>query len=116
MSDVAIKVCILGELVFFMASPARSISLSSALAREQTVESLTAFATALTASKSPVEAIANPASITSTRIFSSIFAIRIFSSLVIEAPGDCSPSLNVVSNIINLSDIGYSFFVVLILA
>ena len=68
-------------------------------------ESFTTFATACTASKSPWEAIAKPASMTSTRIFSKILAIRTFSSLVIEAPGDCSPSLRVVSNIISLSDI-----------
>ena len=81
------------------------MSLSSALASEQMVESLTALATALTASKSPGEAMANPASMTSTRIFSNTLAMRTFSSLVIEAPGDCSPSRKVVSKIISLSDI-----------
>ena len=93
-----------------MDSPARSISLSRALAREHIVESFTAFATAWTASKSPCEAIAKPASITSTFIFSKLLAIRTFSSLVIEAPGDCSPSLKVVSNIINFLDISYSCY------
>src|SRR3990172_5436161 len=51
------------------------------------------------ASKSPGEAAAKAASITSTRIFSNCRAIRIFSSLVIDAPGLCSPSRSVVSKI-----------------
>src|SRR5574343_1670673 len=51
------------------------------------------------ASKSPGEAAAKPASITSTRIFSNWRATRIFSSLVIDAPGLCSPSRRVVSKI-----------------
>jgi hypothetical protein len=96
------------ELAPFRASPARSMSLSNALASEQIVASLMVLATAWTASKSPCEAMAKPASITSTRIFSSTLAMRIFSSLVIDAPGDCSPSLRVVSKIISLSDISLS--------
>ena len=65
------------------------------------------FATALIASKSPGLAAAKPASITLTPNFSSCFAILIFSSWVIDAPGLCSPSRNVVSNIINLFFIKY---------
>jgi len=42
-----------------------------------------------------------PASMTSTRIFSSWRATRIFSSLVMEAPGLCSPSRKVVSKMNN---------------
>src|SRR5690554_5116762 len=68
--------------------------------REQTVESFTASATAFTDKKSPSLAMAKPASITSTRIFSSISAIRTFSSRVMDAPGLCSPSRRVVSKII----------------
>src|SRR3546814_9927743 len=63
-------------------------------------------------SKSPCEAAAKPASITSTFKRSSCRAMRSFSSLVIDAPGDCSPSRRVVSKIISrldeLADIAYS--------
>ena len=41
-----------------------------------------------------------PASMTSTRMRSSCRAMRIFSSFVIDAPGLCSPSRIVVSNMI----------------
>jgi hypothetical protein len=44
-----------------------------------------------------------PASITSTRSRSSWRAMRSFSSRVIEAPGDCSPSRKVVSKMMSLS-------------
>jgi len=81
------------------------MSRSLALASEQTVESLIASAIARTASKSPVEDAAKPASITSTRSFSSCLAMRSFSSRVIEAPGLCSPSRKVVSKMISLSAI-----------
>src|SRR5579863_255791 len=81
------------------------MSLSFARASEQTVLSLTIDAIVLIASKSPFELAAKPASITSTRIRSNCFAMRIFSSFVIDAPGDCSPSRNVVSKIISLSAI-----------
>ena len=86
-----------------MAAAAASISLSSARANEHTVDSVITLATAFTASKSPGLATAKPASITSTRNRSSIFAILTFSSFVIEAPGLCSPSRKVVSKIINRS-------------
>ena len=52
-----------------------------------------------TASKSPGEEIGNPASMMSTPIASSISATSSFSRSVIAAPGDCSPSRNVVSKI-----------------
>ena len=52
-----------------------------------------------TASKSPGEDAANPASITSTPSASSCCAIAIFSSTFIVQPGDCSPSRSVVSKI-----------------
>ena len=90
-------------LAAFKASAARVISRSLARANEQTIESFTAAATAEIASKSPSELAAKPASITSTLRRSSWRAMRTFSSLVIEAPGDCSPSRKVVSKIINLS-------------
>ena len=52
-----------------------------------------------TASKSPGEAIGNPASITSTPRRASCCAISSFSSVLSEMPGDCSPSRSVVSKI-----------------
>ena len=51
----------------FKASAAREISRSLARESEQMVESLMALAMAFTASKSPLELAAKPASITSTR-------------------------------------------------
>ena len=74
-----------------------------ALDRLQILLSRTLSAMSLTASKSPWLDTAKPASMTSTFIFSSNLAILNFSSLVIEAPGLCSPSRSVVSNITNLS-------------
>ena len=51
--------------------------------------------------RSPLsEAMGNPASITSTFNFCSCFATRSFSSMFMLLPGDCSPSLSVVSNIL----------------
>src|SRR6267142_2096239 len=91
------------DFAFFSASIPRWMSRSLARHRPATVESLITPATACTASKSPFEAAGKPASITSTRILSSCRAMRSFSSLVIEAPGLCSPSRMVVSNMINLS-------------
>ena len=65
------------------------------------------LAISLTAWKSPSEVIGNPASITSTPISSSISAISSFSSKLMVAPGHCSPSRKVVSNIMtrSLSDL-----------
>ena len=83
-----------------MASPARRTSFSLARASEHTVEPLMILAISDIASKSPGLAAANPASITLTPNFSSWRAIRIFSSLVMAAPGLCSPSRKVVSKII----------------
>ena len=63
----------------------------------------TSEAIVLTASKSPGELAANPASITSTPSFSNCLAISSFSAVVKPMPADCSPSLNVVSKMITLS-------------
>jgi hypothetical protein len=52
-----------------------------------------------TAAKSPSEAIGKPASMMSTPISSRSCAISSFSSWVMVAPGDCSPSRRVVSKI-----------------
>ncbi len=102
-SLVAMKVWMRALLAPLSASAERSMSRSLARASEQTVESLMWSAIDLTASKSPLELAAKPASITSTRSRSSWRAMRSFSSLVMEAPGDCSPSRKVVSNMMSLS-------------
>ncbi len=87
------------DLAGASASAARSMSRRPARARPQTVLSVTTLATSRTASKSPFDAMGKPASITSTLISSRVSAIRSFSSRFIDAPGDCSPSRIVVSNI-----------------
>jgi hypothetical protein len=104
--DVAMNVWIRALLAGLSASAARWMSLSLARASEQIVLSLTSPAIVWIASKSPFELAAKPASITSTFIRSRCFAMRIFSSFVIDAPGDCSPSRNVVSKMISLSVMG----------
>src|SRR5713101_3893876 len=98
-SDVARKTCIRGCFAGFRASAAARMSSLRARASAAIGTSRTSFATAFTASRSPFDAIGNPASITSTPSAASCRAMRIFSSVFIENPGDCSPSLSVVSNI-----------------
>ena len=66
-----------------------------------TVASLITLAIARTASKSPLDEAGKPASITSTRMRSSARAMRSFSSLVMDAPGLCSPSRMVVSKMMS---------------
>jgi hypothetical protein len=61
------------------------------------------FATRHTASKSPLEATGKPASIISTPSLSICLASSSFSFGSRLAPGDCSPSLKVVSKIIIFS-------------
>src|SRR6267143_994589 len=94
------------DFAFFSASIPRWMSRSLARHRPATVDSLITPATACTASKSPFEEAGKPASITSTRMRSSCRAMRSFSSLVIEAPGLCSPSRMVVSNMMSRSFMG----------
>src|SRR5207244_4489803 len=57
-------------------------------------------AISLTAMRSPGEVAGKPASMMSTFSRTSCSATCIFSSMVIVAPGDCSPSRNVVSKIL----------------
>ena len=95
------------------ASKARSISALPERARPQTVAFCTSLAISVTASKSPIEAIGKPASMMSTPISSSRVAIWIFSSRVIEAPGDCSPSRRVVSKIFTRSCAADAFWSVI---
>ena len=105
-ADVAIKVWMREWAASLRASAAREMSRSLARDRPQMVASLMARAMACTASKSPIELAGNPASITSTLRRSSWRAIRSFSSRVMDAPGDCSPSRKVVSKMISLSVMG----------
>ena len=105
--ELAMKVWTRPDLAPLSASPARRTSDSLARARPQTVLSWIACAMAFTDSKSPFDEAGNPASITSTFSRSSCLAMRIFSSRVIDAPGLCSPSRSVVSNMINRSGMGH---------
>ena len=93
------KVWMRGRFACLTASQQRSISPRLARASPQ----ITAFSArseiALTAAKSPSEAIGNPASMMSTPISSSMEAISSFSAWVMVAPGLCSPSRRVVSKI-----------------
>mmetsp|Transcript_75038 Transcript_75038/g.176152 ORF Transcript_75038/g.176152 Transcript_75038/m.176152 type:complete len:292 (-) Transcript_75038:376-1251(-) len=107
-SLVAMKVWMRDRAAPARASAAREMSRSLARASEQTVLSLTAAAIAFTASKSPLLDAAKPASMTSTLMRSSWRAMRSFSSRVIDAPGDCSPSRSVVSKMISWSVIARS--------
>src|SRR6478735_4200042 len=100
---VARKTCRRQAFASFSASMPRWMSRSFARHRPATTESLTAAATAFTASKSPLDEAGKPASITSTFMRSRARAMRSFSSRVMEAPGLCSPSRMVVSKMIKLS-------------
>ena len=84
------------------ASTAASRSSSRVRARDAIVGRLTASPTARMPSKSPGEETAKPASITSTPRRSSARAISAFSSGDSAMPGDCSPSLSVVSKTVIL--------------
>src|SRR5205823_96840 len=101
--DVAMNVWIRCDFAGLTASPQRTTSFSFARASPHTVLSLIALAISCTASQSPLDDAGKPASITSTRSRSSWRAMRIFSSLVIDAPGLCSPSRSVVSKMIKWS-------------
>ena len=93
------KVWIRFLLANLRASADLSISLCAALDREHIIGPSSVSEIFFTDSKSPLDAIAKPASIISTPRDWSVSAILSFSSKFIEQPGDCSPSLSVVSNI-----------------
>src|SRR3954454_6108049 len=97
MAEVARKTWILGLCANLTASQARSMSLSLQRARPQTVDPVTSAAMARTDSKSPTDAIGNPASMISTPSAERALATSIFSAMFMLAPGDCSPSRRVVS-------------------
>ena len=99
MGLVAIKVWIRACLACATANPAARMSFSLARAKEHTTERSTTSATDAIAKASPSLAAAKPASIRSTPNRSSWRAICTFSSRVMAAPGDCSPSRKVVSKI-----------------
>lgn len=113
MSDDARKVCIRWSGAWCTASWQRAMSFLLARARPairivcefglQSVSVPADSATRLTASKSPCEAIGKPASQMSTPSRASCLPISTFSSAVSVAPGDCSPSRSVVSNIQSFS-------------
>ena len=95
--EVETNVWMRGRTAWRTASAQRSISLNAARARPATEARLTLLAMAETASKSPSDAMGKPASMTSTPSASSRSATSSFSSKVMVAPGDCSPSRRVVS-------------------
>ena len=97
---VARKIWMRGSAACRTAFQAQSMSPLVARAREATVQSLTALEMASTDSKSPGEAMAKPASMTSTRSFSRQAATLSFSARFMLHPGDCSPSRRVVSKIL----------------
>src|SRR5262245_1782861 len=109
MSDVAMKMWIPGRWARSTALMARSTSCSRVRASESTTGFPTAAATRCTASKSPSDEAANPASMTSTPRRSSWRAITSFSSMFMVAPGDCSPSRSVVSKICTRSIVALPF-------
>src|SRR5947207_10768613 len=86
-----------GRAASLSASQARSTSSSLARASAAITGRRISALMALTASKSPCEAMGNPASRMSTPRRSSWRAISSFSSRFMLQPGDCSPSRNVVS-------------------
>ena len=118
MGLVAIKVWIRLCFAFSSAFAANSMSFGTARAREHMVLSLSVSEILEIASKSPGLAAAKPASIISTPNFSNCKASLIFSSMFIEAPGLCSPSLKVVSKILIISIVEslFVFFVFKFLA
>src|SRR3989441_8012840 len=89
-----------GRAALRKASAARRTSCSAVRHNAATVTFRHSAATALTAAKSPSEAIGNPASIISTPSDCSFRARSSFSVRFIEQPGDCSPSRKVLSKIL----------------
>src|ERR1700694_4398497 len=100
MSEVARKTWTRGRAAPCNACQARSTSPVHARARPAMMGRRSDAAILCTASKSPSEAMGNPASITSTPRRSSCWARRSFSCTFILQPGDCSPSRSVVSKMV----------------
>ena len=91
------KVWMRGRSAPFTASAARRMSPGAARASPAITGPRTASLMRLTLSKSSLEAMGKPASITSTPSSARASAMRSFSDNVMEKPGDCSPSRRVVS-------------------
>ena len=100
MSLVARKTWIRGCFADLTAFQAASMSPLVQRARLATVQLVTTWEIASTLRKSSGEAMAKPASITSTPRASSWRAMSSFSARFMLQPGDCSPSRSVVSKIL----------------
>ena len=86
-----------GRLECSTALAACSTSSATARAKDAMMGPSISLAMLVTASKSPGELAAKPASMMSTCIFCNWRAISIFSTPVMPMPADCSPSRRVVS-------------------
>ena len=96
--DTPMPVWMRGRFANFSASAAESMSLSTArVSAHTTAASPVSSEMRRTDSKSPGLEMGKPASMTSTFRRRSWRAMTSFSSVFIEAPGDCSPSRSVVS-------------------
>src|SRR5215471_10242829 len=105
MGEVAMNVWMYGWAASRTPSTTASISGRLARARPAMAASRTSRAMLCTPSRSPLLLIGKPASITSMRIAASIRATSSFSPVFMVNPGDCSPSLSVVSKIRIISPI-----------
>ena len=83
-----------------IAESEKEVAEADEIAKLHTTGPSTSCPIRLIASKSPGELKANPASMISTFRRASCLATRTFSSIFMLAPGDCSPSRNVVSKIL----------------
>jgi hypothetical protein len=99
-----------GTLGTFTASQAASMSSFTARASPAMMGPLTCSDMAFTACRSSGDEHGNPPSMTSTPIPANCSAISIFCLLLSFAPGICSPSLKVVSNIWILRLISFNPF------
>ena len=89
-----------GYVAFIVAAPVLDPVLFGALVIIVGLDVALAYlAIAFTAAKSPLDDAANPASITSTPSSDSAEAMVSFCDMLMEQPGDCSPSRRVVSKI-----------------
>ena len=98
--EVAMKTWMRGCFASFTASHARSMSALRQRASDATTVFFAARASACTASKSPGDDAAKPASTMSTPSASRCSRTSSLSARFIEQPGDCSPSRSVESKIL----------------
>ena len=102
-SELEMKTWTRGRSASATALPAWSTSSGTQRASDAMMGVRTSRQMVRTASKSPGELAAKPASMTSTPSRSSCLAISSFSGVVSPMPADCSPSRRVVSKIVTLS-------------